>query len=35
MLVEVGQVLEVGYLSGAPQVREGRDVPVLQQVGQL
>lgn len=35
VLVEMGEVLKVGYLSWAPQVREGGNVAVLQQVGQL
>lgn len=35
VFVEVRQVLEVCDLTGAPQLGERRDVPVLQQVGKV
>lgn len=35
VLVEMGKVLKVGYLSWAPQVRERADVAVFQQVRKI
>lgn len=35
MLVEMREVLEVRDLTRAPQLRERRDVSVLQQVGEV